>query len=37
MFVFGGKIELSLRNELQDYKPCEASIIRGCETMMLEI
>lgn len=36
MFVFGGKMELSLRNELQDCKPWATSIIRGCE-MMLEI
>lgn len=37
MFVFGGKMELSLRNELQDYKPWETSIISGCEMLMLEI
>lgn len=37
MSVFGGKMELSLRNELQDYKPWENSIIRGCEMLMLEI
>lgn len=37
MSVFGGKMELSLRNELQDYKPWENSVIRGCEMLMLEI
>lgn len=28
---------LSLRSELQDYKPWQTSIIRGCETLMLEM
>jgi len=37
MFVFGGKMELSLRDELQDRKPWETSIIRGCEMLMLVI
>lgn len=36
--VCGGKMELlSLRSELQDYKPWQTSIIRGCETLMLEM